>query len=206
MQRRNKTKDEGFERGLMRHWVAPISLILLLPGCVNVATTGAQAVYNHHNLEKSWKDQYTTMRVYQALNYKTKQFNDANIAIATVDGDVLLAGQVPEAWQKEAAGEITKQIPNVKQVYNLVTIASPSSTLTRMSDAWITAKVKAKLIASDDLDATQIKVVTENGRVYLMGTIKPEEAEAAVDLARQTDGVQAVVKIFSYVTISKRLG
>jgi osmotically-inducible protein OsmY len=179
-------------------------IMFLLQGCLNVASTGAQAVYNRQSLKKSFNDQYTTMRIYQALNYKTHEFTDANISIATKDGDVLLAGQTPTEWQKEKAGEIAKQVPDVKQVYNLVTVASPSSTLTKMSDVWITAKVKAKLIASDDLDATQVKVVTENGCVYLMGTLKADEAEAAVDLASETEGVQSVVKIFSYVTISKK--
>jgi osmotically-inducible protein OsmY len=172
---------------------------------MNVATTGAEAVYNHHSLKKNFNDQYTTMQIYQALNYETKEFNNANISIATLDGEVLLAGQAPAAWQKEKAGNIAKQIPDVKHVYNLVTISSPSSVLTKMSDTWITAKVKSKLIASDDVDATQIKVMTENGTVYLMATLKPEEAEAALELASSTDGVQSVVKIFSYVTISKKV-
>ena len=161
-------------------------------------------IYNHHSL-KNFNDQYTTMRIYQALNYKTNQFKDANISIATMDGEVLLAGQVPMAWQKEKAEAIVRELPDIKQVYNLVTVASPSSALTKISDAWITTKVKAKLIAADDVDATKVKVVTENGNVYLMGIIKPDEADAAVELAGNTEGVQSVVKIFSYVTISKRV-
>lgn len=178
---------------------------LLCQGCVNVATTGAQAVYNRQSLQKNWKDQYTTMRINQALYYKTNHFKDTNISIATLDGEVLLAGQVPESWQKQEAERLASQVPDVKHVYNLVTIASPSSTLTRISDTWITGKVKAKMLASDDLDATQVKVVTENGNVYLMGTLKPEEAEAAVELASETEGVKSVVKMFSYITISKKL-
>lgn len=174
-----------------------------LQGCVDVAMTGAQVVYNRHSIQKTLQDQYITMQAFKALNVDSDQFKDTNIEIATYNGEVLLAGQVPEMWQRNKAEEIVKQIPEVKRVYNTVTIAAPSSTLIRLSDAWITAKVKAKLIASNDLDATQIKVVTENGTVYLMGTIWPNEAEAAVDLSRDTDGVQKVVKMFSYLKIVK---
>lgn len=176
---------------------------LSLPACMNIATTGAQAVYNRHSIQKNLTDQYISMQAYQQLYEKTKQFKNTNISIATYNTEVLLAGQVPEAWQKDKAEAIVKNIPDVSEVYNLIAIASPSSTLTRISDAWLTAKVKAKLIASADVDATQIKVVTENGTVYLMGVLLPEQADAAVDIASNTEGVGKVVKIFSYVKIVK---
>jgi len=59
------------------------------------------------------------------------------------------------------------------------------------------------LIATNEIDPSQIKVITENGIVYLVGIVPPEQAEIAIDLARTTDGVQSVVKVFSYVHISK---
>lgn len=176
---------------------------MLLQGCMNVATSGMQAVYNRHSIEKNLSDQYISMQAYQKLYVDTKEFKDANISIATYNGEVLLAGQVPLANQKAQAEAAIKQIGDVQEVHNLISVASPSSTLTRMSDAWLTTKVKAKLIASGDVDATQIKVVTENGTVYLMGVLPPEQAEAAVDIASNTDGVASVVKIFSYMRITK---
>lgn len=182
-----------------------ICLTLLLTGCMNVATTGAQAFYNRHSLQKSIDDQYATMQIYRHLNDKTHEFENTNISIATYNGDVLLAGEVPNAWQKARAGNIARNVPNVKEVYNMLAVKSPSSVITRMSDAWITAKIKSKLIASEDLDATQIKVVTENGVVYLMGVLPPDEAKAAAELASDTSGVKQVVKIFSYVHITKTL-
>lgn len=185
----------------------PVGLLILLAmslsSCMNIATTGAQAIYNRRSLEKTWNDQYITMQANQALNYKTNQFKDANISISTYNNEVLLAGQVPEAWQKVKAEQIVKAIPDVKEVYNSITVAGPTSPLTRISDAWLTTKVKGKLIASNDVDATQIKVVTENGTVYLMGIVPPEEAVAAMDIANETEGVQKVVKLFSYMRISK---
>lgn len=64
--------------------------------------------------------------------------------------------------------------------------------------------MKVKLIASEEVDATRIKVVTENGVVYLMGILPSEEAAEAASLASETEGVRSVVKIFSYVRISKK--
>lgn len=189
----------------MLRYAGLLLLILMQTACLNVASTGAQAVYNHRSLQNTVNDQYITMQAYQNLNVKSHDFKNANVIVSTYNAEVLLAGQVPAAWQKEKAEQIVKTVPDVLRVYNQIEVSSPSSTLTRISDAWITTKVKSKLIASNDLDASQIKVVTENGMVYLMGILKPEEAQAAVDITRETAGVQGVVKIFSYVHISKSM-
>jgi len=174
-----------------------------LVGCMNVATTGAQAFYNHHNIQKSINDQMTTFHVYQAVNDGQGEFKGSNISVATLNNEVLIAGQVPHAWQKAKLDQLVRGMSKVQHVYNMITVSNPSSQLTRMSDAWLTAKVKAKLIASFDVDASQIKVMTENGMVYLMGVLRREEAQAAVDVVRTTAGVQGVVKVFSYITISR---
>ena len=192
---------KGLKNGL---FLSFILIVASSQGCTDVAISGAQAVYNRQNIQNNFNDQYITMQAFKALNIDDHRFKDTNIAIATYNGEVLLAGQAPEDWQRAQAGKIVAQIPDVKHVYNLVTLSNPSSTLQRMSDAWITAKVKAKFIASNDVDASKIKVVTENGTVYLMGIIFPTQADAAVDLASNTDGVGKVVKIFSYLSISKK--
>lgn len=180
-------------------------VVCFLQGCADVAVTGAQAVYNRHSIKKNFNDQYTTFKAYQALKKDKILFSETNIAIATFNGQVLLAGQTPASWQRNKAEQLIRRALDGKdEIFNLIIIANPSSSLTKMSDAWITAKVKSKLIASEDLDATQIKVVTENGTVYLMGILPPSEAKAAIELARETDGVSSVVKIFRYIHISRR--
>ncbi len=192
-----------------RRFIKQVSVFLIavlcLQGCMNVASTGAQAIYNRHSWQKNINDQIINMNVSHEIFFATKDFKDTNITISTYNGDVLLAGQVPQTWQKTKAGELAQGVEGVKQVYNTITVASPSSALTKVSDTWITTKIKAKLMACNDLDATQIKVVTENGTVYLIGTVPPDEASAAVDIARNTDGVLRVVRIFSYVHVSKQL-
>jgi osmotically-inducible protein OsmY len=169
-----------------------------------MATTGAQAVYNRHTIQKNVNDQMITMKAYHILNYKNDElFKNAHISIATFNNDVLLAGEAPEIWQRKKAEVLVQKIPGVKNVYNFISQESPSSTLTRMSDGWITTKVKGQLIASSDIDTTEIKVVTENGNVYLMGVLEPSTAKVAEEIARSTSGVKRVVRIFSYVHISK---
>lgn len=187
---------------LMR-WIGIVSACLVLQGCSSVAVSGAQAVYNRQSLQKTFKDQYITVQARHALHKDPWQFKGANITVAALNGEVLLAGQTPSEFQRLRAEFIIRKIPDVEDVHNEITIAGPLSSLKSISDAWITTKIKAKLIASNDLDATQIKVVTENGTVYLMGTLRPSEASAALEIANETDGVEKVVKFFSYMRISK---
>jgi osmotically-inducible protein OsmY len=69
----------------------------------------------------------------------------------------------------------------------------------RTNDTYITSKVKARFVEQNRFPATQVKVVTERGVVYLMGIVTRAEGEAAGAIAASTTGVQRVVKVFEYV-------
>jgi osmotically-inducible protein OsmY len=116
---------------------------------------------------------------------------------------VLLTGQVSSEKLRIELGSIVKNVPGVKDVYNQTTVTSPTSPLMHVNDAWITAKIKTQLIAANEIDPSQIKVITEQGTVYLMGIVLPEQADIATEIAKTTSGVEKVVKVFSYIHISK---
>jgi osmotically-inducible protein OsmY len=44
-----------------------------------------------------------------------------------------------------------------------------------------------------------VKVVTERGTVYLMGMVTKREADDATQIARTTNGVKRVVRVFEYI-------
>ena len=48
-----------------------------------------------------------------------------------------------------------------------------------------------------------IKVITENGEVFLLGLIDRKQADLAVEIARNTAGVRKVVKVFEYTEPAK---
>lgn len=169
----------------------------------DAAVTSAQVVYNRHNLEKNMDDSFTSMHAYHDIARYGNRYKNANIVIATYHDSVLLAGQAPTTVEKDEITQIVKKNAGKREIYNYMEVSNPTSSLTRASDSWITAKIKSQLVAINDIDPTQIKIVTENGTVYLMGVVPPEQAEIAVDVARTTSGVQNVVKIFSYIRVSK---
>jgi osmotically-inducible protein OsmY len=77
-------------------------------------------------------------------------------------------------------------------------IGVPASPAQMSKDTWITTKVKSSMIATKGLSSSQIKVVTENGTVFLMGIVTRAQGDAASDVARRVNGVQNVVTLFEY--------
>ena len=65
---------------------------------------------------------------------------------------------------------------------------------TSIDDATITASVKSKLVAEKAANLTRVDVDTNNGTVYLNGTVEsPEQRSRAEQLAWQAKGVKSVV-------------
>jgi len=188
---------------LLRNGLLIIAIAATLAGCVNVALSGAQVAYSHSGIQKNLTDSYITMQAYHRLFGITHEFDNSHITISTFNKKVLMTGQIPSQEEREKIENIIKAIPGIKKLYDATEVCPPSSALTRMSDSWITTKIKTHLIAMNEIDPDQIKVITENGRVFLMGTVLQDHADIAVDIARETDGVQSVVKVFSYLTIKE---
>lgn len=112
---------------------------------------------------------------------------------------VLLVGQVPDADVRTKIEEITLAVPNVRLVQNELTIGPVSGFTSRTNDGYITTKVKARFLDDKRFNAHHVKVVTEAGTVYLMGSVKREEGDAAGEVAARTSGVSKVVKVFEYM-------
>jgi hyperosmotically inducible protein len=63
-----------------------------------------------------------------------------------------------------------------------------------VDDAQVTAAVKSKLVADKASNLTRVDVDTNNGTVYLNGTVDtPDQKVRAEQLAWQTKGVKSVV-------------
>ncbi len=63
-----------------------------------------------------------------------------------------------------------------------------------VTEAGLTAKIKAKLALDDQVDAVRIDVDTVDNQVTLSGTVRSQtERNRALTLARETDGVGHVV-------------
>ena len=125
--------------------------------------------------------------------------NDVHVNITSYNGNVLLTGEVPSDSVKTEIGEIARRMPKARSVQNDLLIGAATDLGSRSNDTLITSKVKARFVEANKFQINHVKVVTERGTVYLLGIVRPEEGNAAAEIARTTSGVQRVVKVFEYI-------
>ena len=122
-----------------------------------------------------------------------------HINVTSFNRNVLLTGEAIDAATKAKAETVAKTIENVRTITNELVIDENSKLTERNNDAFITSKVKGRMIKENRFPANYVKVVTEAATVYLMGLVTHKEADDAVEITRGTDGVQKVVKVFEYI-------
>lgn len=177
---------------------------ILLSGCAAVFVLGAAAgmvVYDKRSLQMIEKDARIFHQVHKAI-VTDPDFVDSHIDVSVFNQVVLLVGQTPEASLRFKAEKIARKTPQVKRVYDEITVEDPVPLSQRTKDSWISTEVKAHMLSRKGLESGSIKVVTENSVVYLMGIVTHEQADLAVDVARNVKGVKKVVKVFRYITIT----
>jgi osmotically-inducible protein OsmY len=173
-----------------------------LQGCAPLVVGGA-AVGTSVALDRRTTGVYVSdaeieLRAMSRLRDAFPQKTD-NISATSYNRQVLLTGQVPDETTRERAGEVVKAIPDVRSVFNELTVSGVSSMTSDANDIAITSNVKTRLLRDERVPGIKIKVVTESSVVYLMGLVTQEEAKAAIEVARNTSGVSKVVVLFEII-------
>jgi len=182
-----------------------MAVLLLLSsfvsGCVGVVAVGAagsMVVYDRRSFSMIEQDARIFYVINRALS-NDRRFRYSHIRVTSFNHVVLLSGQATSEDFKAEAAKVAQSTPNVRRVYNELVIGEPSSIADRSRDAFITSKVRTQLLTQKGLESGSIHIVTENSTVFLMGIATHEQADLAVNAARQVSGVNKVVKIFQYI-------
>ena len=177
--------------------------IFFLQGCIAAAVVGvvggATVATDKRTVGQQIDDQTIEFNAYSALNNHEGIKEHTSLSVTSLNGSVLIVGQAPNTYLKDLASKTLSEVNGVKQIHNQVRISNEPSITTQSNDVWLTSKVKTALFTSDNLEATNIKVVTENAEVFLMGLVTNAEANEAVEIARNVSGVNRVFKAFEYV-------
>lgn len=121
---------------------------------------------------------------------------NVHLNVASYNGVVLLVGQAPTAAVRDEIGALAKATDRVRAVNNELTVGPNTEYGVRSNDAFITSKVKTRLLDEGKVAPNRVKVVTENSVVYLMGIVPRDEGEKIAKIAATTSGVARVVKLF----------
>lgn len=181
-----------------------ILTVLCLQGCVPAAIVAGSAacnavIYDQRSTETILYDHNITYTAQNMLDNDYELRGKTHLSVSTFNGIVLLVGQAPTKAMRDKAECIVKSVPRVKLVHNEITIENPVKEEVCANDVWLTSKVKAVLFAERNLQSSQIKIVTENGVVYLMGLVSRCQAQLATERTSHVVGVCKVVKLFQYI-------
>lgn len=176
----------------------------MLQGCIATTVLAGAAVaglviYDSRSSKTMMDDHDISYKSQQIIN-NDDQLNGYSISVTSFNHVVLLLGEVPNQNLKKHAQDIIKDVPNIKRIYNQITVGSQISASISSNDALITTKVKSALLEEKGLKTTQLKVITENSVVYLMGLTTEEEGNIAATVTQGVSGVKKVVKLFEYIS------
>lgn len=172
-----------------------------LTACVPVVAGGAAAgglvAADRRSTGAYLEDQEIELKAEKAISDNLKENVHANVT--SYNRRVLITGEVSNEANKAKAESVVKPIQNVNRINNQLVIGANSTISSRTNDTYITSKVKTKFISENKFAANLVKVVTENGTVFLMGMVTHKEGDDAGEIASKVSDVKKVVKDFEYI-------
>ncbi|GLX79027.1 BON domain-containing protein [Thalassotalea insulae] len=186
----------------LKHLLLIASAAAMLQGCVTAAVVGvvggATVINDNRSVGKLIDDQKIELAAHAKLANVDGLSDNTNLQVVSVNAKALIVGQAPNSYLKNLAIKTLNQVDGIEQIHDQIRIGNTVSVTTQSNDVWLTSKVKTALFTSDIVDATNIKVVTENAEVFLLGLVNANQANAAVEIARNIGGVNRVFKMFEY--------
>ena len=177
-----------------------LALVPLLQGCVVAALGGAAAAGYAVGEERR---SAAVLADDEAIEFKirnrvSEKQPNAHISAVSYNRMVLMNGTAPSDAAKADIERVVRGIEGVRGVYNEMAVAPNRNFPALAGDGLLTSKVKARMVDARKFNPLHVKVVSDDGTVYLLGIVKRSEADAATEVARTTSGVKRVVRLFEY--------
>ncbi len=183
---------------------ALLTLLSLLTSCAaplviaGGAAAGVLIAKDNRSPEVMLNDERIELSAQERITADAELLASSHINITSYNGVVLITGEVLLPMYKAQVEKLVREENGVREIRNELRIAPASSTESRRNDTLLTSRVLSRLFDAENIDSTNVKVVSENATVYLMGMLNRAEAEHVVEVVRRTPGVARVVKVFEY--------
>ncbi|MCK9115271.1 divisome-associated lipoprotein YraP [Haemophilus influenzae] len=176
---------------------------IFLQGCVAAVIGGgavaAKVATDPRTTGTQIDDETLEFKVENAVEKDAQIKAEGRVNAVSYNDRVLLIGQVPNSDVKDTATALAKGVEGVNEVYNELTVSPKISFAQISKDSWLTTQVKSKMFVDGRVKATDVKVISENGEVFLLGNVTQSQANAAADIASKISGVKKVIKVFKYL-------
>lgn len=165
------------------------------PGTGGPSVAGTWFNHDRRTADAIVDDQAIAAKANIAISKNKALWKDSHISTLTYNNSILLVGQTKNRLHKDQLDKMLAPISGLGNIYNQVTIGEPIPLKTRAKDTWITTQAKTKIVSNRDIGMNRVKVITENGVIYLMGMLTTDEEEIVTDMVRRIDGVKKVVTV-----------
>ncbi|URJ29373.1 division/outer membrane stress-associated lipid-binding lipoprotein [Blochmannia endosymbiont of Camponotus modoc] len=190
--------------------ISQILLILFAILTLQACCSGMLAIGTAAFITTTWNDPRTIgtqlddnileNHIAHALKKNKHIKKSTRIKNTVYQGNVLLTGQTPSMSYSKEAIKIVMKINGTKNIYNAIRQDKPICIQSILTDAWISTQIRLIFFIKNDIHASNIKIITENKEVFLLGQVTHEESKYAEKIAHAIDGVKNVFTAFSYTT------
>lgn len=178
-------------------------LFISVSGCTTAPVTGSQSpntspitgAFGVPNTERTLAQrvldesiEHTARVNIYALNETLR--DNSRLKVDSFYSDVLLTGEVPDENTKQEITKIVSSMPDVKNLYNYLNVSRIKGTSYTLHDGYLTSKIKAKVLANNQIRSSQVKAITDDGVVYILGKLTPSEQGQLIDIINDTVGIK----------------
>lgn len=181
-----------------------IFVAFMQTGCalMAVGTAGAAATASatdRRTVGTQIDDKTTQSRVRSAINDIPLVKDEAAVSVDVYNGQVLLTGQAPLQKMIIDIENSASTVQNVTKVHNQIRLGSPIPATSTMNDVWLASKIKTIMLADEQIPLFKLDLIVEDSEVFIMGLLTKQEAAAAVEAARNVDGVTKVIRVMELI-------
>ena len=183
--------------------IAALAVVPILHGCFAAAVAGAgtavMVAEDRRSAGTMVDDQNIELKANSELAKKYGKDDVGAVKVVSFNRYVLLCGEVPSEAVKDKVGTLVAGLENVRNIQNELVVSPAMGFSQASTDTLTTSKVKSRFLTENKFQPNHVKVVTRNSVVYLMGLVTAKEADDATEIARTTDGVTKVVRVFELI-------
>ena len=173
-----------------------VVLVLLLAGCIKVATTTYSSATDERSLGVQVEDTRISAKVKRGL-LETGVKNAMALDVFCHRGVVVLAG-VAEPKVAEQSVAIAQKVEGVKRVETYLLPERPSSA----RDLAISTKIKARIVGDRELKSSQVEIAVVAGHVVLAGLV---DSQAKIDrFVGHAQAVEGVVDVTPFIQLTSQ--
>ncbi|TAM97400.1 MAG: BON domain-containing protein [Rhodanobacteraceae bacterium] len=166
------------------------------------ALTACSTLAPRRDFHRVMADRNVQLTAQRALDDDAQLKDQVHIGTTVYNGVLLMIGEATTEAAKERAQQDVTGYDGVRRVVNLVDVMPLATGGRTALDAALTARIKTGLLGLSGLpgfDPGDVKISTAHGKVYLMGLLTRQEADAVIANVSHVAGVKEVVPVFEYI-------